>query len=418
MRVLIIQPYARTPGHYDRETQRTCEAFARLGNDVTLVTYCGINTDGRRGPPPPFKLVSAVAENRNGGVPDYHRQKIYLGGLRAYLRWQIRDFRTSWMAARLLQSEAQSIAHFFNSDLIMLTMFVNLVLRGKRPVTLMTLHQIDRLFSPSRHIIGKLSRWLNRRCLARLIKRDLDGVVVLDPALKQALVTRLNINAEAADRIRVLPHGVGDPVEISSKEEARRRLSLQADETILLIFGVLRADKRIDLAIEAVKGLPQCRLLIVGGPQDFTEASIRQLAERHGCEGSVSTEVDYVPEQKMHDYFSACDAVIIPYASSFKGQSGILTLACGHGKPVIASGVQTLGEAVRKHGIGFAVEPDSVSALREAILRFLSLSRDERREIEQRVRSYARLMSWENTCKDWLELYKSLLDKRRLCSQP
>lgn len=416
MRIFIIQPYARTPGHYDRETQRTCEAFGRLGNDVTLVTYCGINTDGRKGPPPCFKVVNAVT-NGNQNSPDYRSRRIYLNGFRAYARWQIRDLRTCRLAVSLLRQQEQSIAHFFDSDPVLLTLVIHFMLRRRRPVTLITVHQVDRLFSPSRRVLSKLSRWIYRCCLARLIKRDLDGVVVLDPALKQAIVARLKVNPDAVDRIRVLPHGIGDPVEISSKEDARKRLNLSPHETIFLIFGVLRKDKRVDLAIEAVKGLSQCRLVIVGGPQDFTETSIRQLAQKHVCEQSVSTEVNYVPEQRMHDYFSACDAVIIPYARSFKGLSGILTVACGHGKAVIASDVRILGEAVKKHKIGFAVEPDSASALREAMLRFLSLTPEERRRIEQRVSSYATLMNWDNTCKEWLEFYRTLLEERKLRPQ-
>lgn len=416
MRIFIIQPYARTPGHYDRETQRTCEAFGRLGNDVTLVTYCGINTEGRKGAPPCFKVVNAVT-NGNQNSPDYRSRRIYLNGFRAYARWQIRDLRTCRLAVSLLRQQEQSIAHFFDSDPVLLTLVIRFMLRRRRPVTLITVHQVDRLFSPSRRVLSKLSRWIYRCCLARLIKRDLDGVVVLDPALKQAIVARLKVNPDAVDRIRVLPHGIGDPVEISSKEDARKRLNLSPHETIFLIFGVLRKDKRVDLAIEAVKGLSQCRLVIVGGPQDFTETSIRQLAQKHVCEQSVSTEVNYVPEQRMHDYFSACDAVIIPYARSFKGLSGILTVACGHGKAVIASDVRILGEAVKKHKIGFAVEPDSASALREAMLRFLSLTPEERRRIEQRVSSYATLMNWDNTCKEWLEFYRTLLEERKLHPQ-
>ncbi len=413
MRIFVIEPYARTPGHYDRLTQRTCEAFGRLGNDVTLVTYCGISLDGCKGPPP-FKLVNSVTDRAEDRHTDYRSRKIYLSGFRAYLRWQIRDLRTSLLAAWLLRQQEHCVAHFFDSDAILLTLVINAMLCRRRPVILMTLHQVDRPFSPSRRVLTRINRWAWRSCLARLIKRDLDGLVVLDPSIKQAIVARLKLNPEEAARIRVLPHGIDDPIETLEAREARRRLRLLPDDAIFLIFGVLRADKRVDLAIEALKGLSQCRLVVAGGPQDFTEASVTELVHRHGCEQSVSTEIDYIPEQRMHDYFSACDAVIIPYSKSFKGQSAILTLACSHGKAVIASDVGILGEAVKEHKLGFAVQPDSASALRAAILRFLSLSYEEREQLEQRARSYATLMSWDSTCKEWLEFYQILLDKRRL----
>jgi glycosyltransferase involved in cell wall biosynthesis len=416
LRILAIQPFARTPGHYDWLTQKTCEAFGRLGNDVTLVTYCGIDNEGTLSSSPPFKLLRitrSAAGSRGASCPG---QRVYLSGLRAYARWQIRDFRTCCLAAWLLRQEPGGVAHFFDSDAIVLTLVINSFLRRKRPVLLlMTVHQAERPLSPAKRLPGKLNRWLYRHCLARLIRQDLDGLVVFDPSIKQLIVDRLGIGLEAARRIRVLPVGIDTyPETPCRKEEARRRLALQADETIFLLFGVLRADKRIDLAIEAMRGISHCRLMIVGGPQDFTEAEIRELARRHGCEESVSTEADYVPEHKMHDYFSACDAVLMPYAASFRSQSAVLTLACGHGKPVIASDVRTLGEAVKRYDIGFAVEPDSASALRAAIVRFLALGPEERVQMVQRVRSYAKVMSWDNTCREWLEFYRTLLEKRGL----
>lgn len=411
MKIFVIQPYARTPGHYDRITQRTCEAFSRLGNDVTLITYCGIDAQDH-GSLPSFKVVNAATHQSNDRAPDYRGRQVYLSGPRAFLNWQIRDLRTCYLAASLFRQEDQSVAHFFDSDAIMLTLAINCLLGRRRPVTLLTIHQIDKPFSPSKRFVTRLSRWLYRRCLARLIKQDLDGLVVLDPSIKQVIVSRLKITPDAADRIRVLPLGTDLPDGISSKEEARRRLGLQPDDAIFLIFGVLRKDKRIDLAIEAVEGLSHCKLVIAGGPQDFTEASVTELIRRYGCQGSVSIEIDYVSERRMHDYFSASDAVVIPYARSFKGQSAILTLACGHGKPVIASDVGILGEAVKEHRLGFAVEPESSSALREAILRFLSLSPDEREQLEQQVKSYATRMRWENSCKEWLAFYQALSDMR------
>jgi glycosyltransferase involved in cell wall biosynthesis len=409
----VVQPYARTPGHYDRETQRSCEAFARAGHDVTLVTYCGIDTDAQTAPPPTFKVVNTIRAKHKSIAGKYDARKIYMSGFGDYVRWQIRDFRTSRLAASLLRPGQDSVVHFFNADLVLLTIFINFVLRERRSAILTTIHQVDRLFSASRRVTSKVSRRIYRACLKRLIEHDLDGIVVFDPSIKEAITNGLNINPEAATRIRVLPHGIGDPVEIPDKDEARRRLGLRTDETVFLVFGVLRADKRIDLAIEAIKGLSSCRLLIVGGQQDFTEKSISELALAYGCERSITAEVAYVSERKMHDYFSACDAVIIPYAASFKGQSGILTLACGHGRPVIASDVRTLGKAIKEHQLGFAVEPESSSALRTGISRFLALSTEERDQLEQRVNCYATLMSWDNTCKEWLEVYQRLSERRK-----
>jgi len=416
--IFIVEPYTGNEGHFERWALRTCEALSRLRNDVTLVTYGGLSG----GPPEGSRLFTVLKAAPDGEAPSdwrYHKGKIRMNSFRTFFRREMRELRTFWLAGSVARGQAQSILHFHDADPMLLTLVIRIMLgpkRARRPVIVAAVHEITRL-STAQGIKRRVYYWLYRRSLARLIRRDADGVLVFDPSLKQRLVSHFGLNAKIADRICVLPHGVGDPVEITSKEEARQRLELDPNETVFLVFGILRKDKRLDLAVEAVTGLLGCRLIIAGGAHDFTEATVKELIQRKGCEQWVSTDVAYLPEERMHDYFSACDAVIIPYDSSFRGQSGILTLACGHGKPVIASNVGSLGQAVSEHKLGFAVEPDSASALREGILRFLSLGPEERAHLEERVSSYASLMSWDNTCREWLDLYQTLLAARGPCSE-
>lgn len=61
--------------------------------------------------------------------------------------------------------------------------------------------------------------------------------------------------------------------DLSDKGGARRRLNHSQDDTVFLVFGILREDKRIDLAIEAVKGLPFCRLVIAGERYHYDAAA-------------------------------------------------------------------------------------------------------------------------------------------------
>jgi glycosyltransferase involved in cell wall biosynthesis len=416
VKIFIVEPYTASPGHFERWAVRTCDSLARLGNDVTLVTHHGINPQSVRGSHP-FTVLRADSDG--AGFSDWrdHKGKIRMNSFRTFFRREMWELRTFLLAALSARRETSNILHFHDADPILLTLVIRLMFRAKRainrPVIVSAVHEIMRLSTPP-GIKRRAYYWVYRRCLGRLIRHDVDGVLVFDPSLKQALVAHFRLRKEVADRIRVLPHGIGDPVEISSKEEARQRLNLAPSETVFLVFGILRKDKRLDLAIEATKGLPGCRLVIAGEPHEFTEATVKELVQRSGGEQSVSIEIAYLPEQRMHDYFSACDAVVIPYNKSFKGQSGILTLACGHGKAMIASDVGSLGEVVRKNGMGFAVEPENVSALRDGILQFLSLTSGERGQMEQRVRSYAGHMSWDSACREWVDFYQSLLDRRKL----
>lgn len=425
MKILVIEPYTRSPGHYERLPVRTCEAFASLGNEVTLVTYGGISSDWDR-TRLPFRVVDAAPPGATDLDARYYKGKMDFMSYRSLAKRMVREFRTFRHAASLIYRERFAVVHFYDADPFVLTLAIIIfkgLRKGTRPVIVLTIHHVQRLvpsqpepvirMNTLRRIKRKIYGSAYRYLAGNLIQYDLDGIIVLDLSLKEAILSCFGSSQAMADRIRVVPHGIGDPIEIVSREEARTQLNLDPVETVFLIFGVLRRDKRIDLVIEAIKGLSQCRLAIAGAAYDINEVTINGLVERNHCAHQVLTEVAYISEQRMHDYFSACDAVIIPYDNSFKGLSGILTLACGHGKPVIASDVSLLGGTVKEHHLGFAVEPGSAPALREAMLRFLSLTHEERAQMEQRVEAYASQMNWNSACSKWVEFYQELLDRRK-----
>ena len=115
----------------------------------------------------------------------------------------------------------------------------------------------------------------------------------------------------------------------------------------------------------------------------------------------------------MHDYFLASDAVILPYAADFQGQSGILTLACAHGKSVIASDVAAVGKTVRESGIGLVVEPESADRLKEAINEFLLLKPEDRVQMEAKSRLLATAQSWNSVCSQLEDMYSEILNRKR-----
>jgi glycosyltransferase involved in cell wall biosynthesis len=154
-------------------------------------------------------------------------------------------------------------------------------------------------------------------------------------------------------------------------------------------------------------------LLIAGIPQDYNAAGVQELIRTRRCEEFVSTEVRYIDEGRMHDYFLASDAVILPYAADFKGQSGILTRACSHGKSVIASDVGALGRTVREAGNGLVVEPESADRLRAAMNEFLSLKPEDRMQMEAKSRFLATRQSWISVCSQVEDICSRILNRKK-----
>jgi D-inositol-3-phosphate glycosyltransferase len=189
---------------------------------------------------------------------------------------------------------------------------------------------------------------------------------------------------------REVPHPVysifGEPV---AKDVARATLGLTA-QRVLLFFGYVRAYKGLDLLLDAlvqvVQDLP-AHLLVVGEFYD-DESKYRMLISTNHLDESVSVVSDYVPNDRVRLYFSAADAVVLPYRSAT--QSGIAQIAFNFDRPVIATDVGGLAEIVQ-HGVtGLVVPPDDPRALAAAILAFYREGMEDRlaRNVREKKKNY------------------------------
>ena len=153
------------------------------------------------------------------------------------------------------------------------------------------------------------------------------------------------------------------------KKEARKHLELQA-ERIILFFGYVRRYKGLHTLIDAMKQVKasfNVTLLVVGEFYD-NEADYREHISREELDDVIHVVSDYIPNEKVAEYFSAADVVVLPYHSAT--QSGITQIAYNFNKPVIVTNVGGLTEMVIEGVTGLVVPPESPQALANAILRF------------------------------------------------
>jgi len=120
-----------------------------------------------------------------------------------------------------------------------------------------------------------------------------------------------------------------------TKEAAREKLGIQG--RTLLFFGFVRPYKGLNYLLEALPEVLKkfdVSLLVVGefwkGKDDYLN-QIRNLK----LDGRVKVFDEYVPNERIGDYFCAADAVMLPYVSATG--SGIAQVAFGFNKPVIAT---------------------------------------------------------------------------------
>jgi len=168
----------------------------------------------------------------------------------------------------------------------------------------------------------------------------------------------------AADLVRLVPdtpviirpHPVYDEYP-EPQGDLPKRASLE-----LLFFGLVRSYKGLDIALRALAAakLADVRLSIVG---EFWQgrAETEALVQELGLGGKVEIVPRYVSDEEAAEYFARCDAVIAPYRSATG--SGVVALAQWYGRPVIASDVPGLSQAIVDGQTGWLFPMGDHSAL-------------------------------------------------------
>lgn len=166
--------------------------------------------------------------------------------------------------------------------------------------------------------------------------------------------------------VYVIPHGS----ESGLRGGATVRNVADTDP-VALFFGVWSKYKGIDVllqAFETVHGLyPEARLVLAGAVGADVDAD--EILTRSRAIGNVDAHPGYVPIEDVPALLDAARVVVAPYVRAT--QSGAAHLAYTFGRPVIASAVGDLPEAVEDGVTGLLVPAGDAEALAVAILRLL-----------------------------------------------
>ena len=228
--------------------------------------------------------------------------------------------------------------------------------------------------------------------LTRWFLKAMDGCVTLSDAVAADLL-RLKPDA----RYWSFPHPVythfGDRI---PREEAVQRLGLDSGRKTLLFFGLIRKYKGLDILLEAFNGLPDdYQLLIAGEPYgDFSEYA-RAIETSPGKE-RIHLFCKYIPDADVKLYFSAADAVVLPYRSAT--QSGVGAIADNFEVPMIVTDAGSLREMVEGQGKGLVADKAEPDCVREGISRFFGTPGLKEKCIES-IRAEKRRLSWSEFCK-------------------
>nr|WP_246253442.1 glycosyltransferase family 4 protein [Sulfitobacter maritimus] len=165
---------------------------------------------------------------------------------------------------------------------------------------------------------------------------------------------------------------------------------------VVLFFGLLRPSKGVDHLLEAFAQVPtrhNARLVISGYPTKmFDTQALRRRAKSLGIEARCRFHFDYLPNEKVSPLMEMADLVVFPYRNATA--SGVLALAQSFAKPVIATRVGGLMEAVTDGETGITVPPEDPTAIAKAIDDLLAHPDKARRLGQNAKRVLAHERSW------------------------
>ena len=223
-----------------------------------------------------------------------------------------------------------------------------------------------------------------------------------------------------ADRISVIPHGpLFDDKPRLSQREARTKLGLPTDETLVLCFGVISEYKGIPFLLDAWKQLIQsgvsARLLVAGTGDARLLSSIREKVSLDGLETSVDLWLHFIPVEQLPLIYLAADILVYPYKAGTT--SGALLTGLNYGKPVLATKLPFFCEYLKDGENALLFDYGDVDALSSSLQKLI-LSPDERFRLTRGAESTNQgNRSWNEIASATRKCYDNLLKTRHSYSQ-
>ena len=188
-----------------------------------------------------------------------------------------------------------------------------------------------------------------------------------------------------------------------NQSEVRWKLRIDEKKKVFLFFGNIRGYKGVDILISAFKRVSKDNLLLIAGkPYDSNIKESIEIQIKN--EENIIFFPGFASKEETALYFSACDAVVLPYSDIFN--SGLAILTISYGKAAIYSDIEFLEEILKDGGYPF--KTGDVSSLSEIIAKS-----DRNKMIEYGINNLKKsdIYTWENHCNILKGVYEKLLGK-------
>ncbi len=247
-----------------------------------------------------------------------------------------------------------------------------------------------------------------------------DRIIVHGEKLRAQMVEEAHVLEQ---KITVIPHGnyhyIAEAVPLMPQSEARTRLKLPRNAKIILFLGAIRNYKGLDvllLAFERLlrqRGDQDYRLVVAGNLRGETweQSLYGGLCRSLKISDFVQVHQEYMPISDFGLYFGAADVACFPYRSG--SQSGALQLAYSYQKPVIATAVGSLSEAVLEGETGLLVAPEEPEALATALHSLLNSPERSRQMGKSAYEWTQNTLAWDDIAQKTRQVYQEVEETLR-----
>jgi glycosyltransferase involved in cell wall biosynthesis len=198
------------------------------------------------------------------------------------------------------------------------------------------------------------------------------------------------------------------------QDEARQLQSLPGDRPIVLLFGVLRPYKGVDLLIDAwkqvEKTIAEALLIIAGGGQEDYLEEIKEHLAASGT-SNIRTRLRFLPESELIQLIASADLLVYPYRRIT--QSGALLAGMGAGQAIVASRVGGLKETLEDGKTARLVKPNNSKELADALINLLR-NPEKRDQLGNTAKDIVEQQySWSAIAQKTTQCYHEVMNDRR-----
>lgn len=252
----------------------------------------------------------------------------------------------------------------------------------------------DHSISSSSYGMAKFTNRILKSTFNVLFKRA-SLVLGVTPSLVDYLRVRGALYAE------LMPNGVDvnlfRPKQQRKRTELRSKLGLEQEDIVLVFTGGIGGYYKPDVAVRAMYNLirnghlSNLKFLLIGSGQAPKMEEIIRLV---GCL-NLQDRVIFLgrkPREVVAEILPICDLGVVPYDDNplwTYPQPTKFFEYCASGLPSVAAVVENsdLGMLIKRHGIGYVVEPLNTGEFESALNDFCSKTVTERKKMGERARN-------------------------------